>query len=141
MNGILAAKERDVEPLLEESAEILELDYLQQDRFEAFLDLAWVAGAYISHAHFHATAIEHAPEDGPIPEEAPKPDLGALIRESADSLNLTLFETMYMWGFLQRALVAGIRALYDQVTAGLIVGRSQVDEEALRWLGQRDGPE
>lgn len=141
MNGILAAKERDVEPLLEESAEVLELDYLQQDRFEAFLDLAWVAGASISHAHFRAEATDHAPEDCAIPEDAPKPDLGALIRESADSLNLTLFETMYMWGFLQRALVAGIHALDDQVTAALIVGRSKVDEEALRWLRERNAAE
>jgi hypothetical protein len=138
MADLLTAKERDLRPLVRESAEALALDNSQIAGMETFLTEAWFSGTYAGHAQMRAEAIKHRPAGAPVPIEGPKVDLEALIFESAGALNLPLPLTVCMWDFLRRALIAGIHAYQDTIMARLIETRADVAEEALRWLEDRE---
>ena len=137
---MLTAKERDLAPLLQDSAETLDLDEWQLAEMERFLDSAWFYGIYTSHAKFRQIAMEQAPRACHDLSEAPEIDLEALLLESADTLNLPGLSTLFMWDFLRQALCAGIRTHEREIMAGITAVTCDVAEEAMRWL-EEQGPD
>jgi hypothetical protein len=118
---LLAAKERDLRPLLEESSEILDLDYGQTEAMEDFLNLAWFSGSRSGHDQMNARATE------------PNPDLEAV----ADVLNLTIPRTINMWNYLHDAWMAGNRTCEAEMLALYLETQSDLGEEALQWLEEK----
>ena len=136
----LSAKERDLGPLVRESEESLDLDYEQAVGLEAFLDRAWFSGTHACHAQMLTQARERNPDDfGKLDVRLLEAEFKALMDESAETLNLTIAETMNMWDFLGRACVAGIQSCRAELTAMLFEATSDVGEEALCWLEGRGG--
>jgi hypothetical protein len=134
---LLSAKERDLNPLLQESAESLELDADQVPQIEAFLDQAWFSGTRTGHAQMVVRARERRLDVGPVGREEVEGGFRELMEESAQALNLTLLHTIDLWDLLSRAWIAGTRTCETEVMASLIESRSDVAQEALEWLGER----
>ncbi len=137
-NDLLAAKERDLKPLLEESADVLDLDYDQTMAMEDFLNLAWLSGTRSGHAQMRARATEPQPDVKAVAVERLESEFKALMEESADRLNLSVPRTISMWGLLHQAWMAGNRTCEAEIMALLIETKSDVAEEALQWLEDRD---
>jgi hypothetical protein len=132
MQNMLAAERRVVEPLLKESAESLELDDVQLAEMDAFLAEAWVAGALAGHANMTSKVLDSPLELGDL-EARLKP----LVEESAETLNLTVSETLRMWDFLSQAMVAGVKSSETELTAMLIEQQHDIPAEAMTWLEKR----
>jgi hypothetical protein len=132
MQNMLAAERRAVEPLLKESADSLELDDGQLAEMDAFLTEAWVAGALAGHANMTSKVLDSPLELGDL-EARLKP----LVEESAETLNLTVSETLRMWDFLSQAMVAGVKSTETELTAMLIEQKHDIPAEALGWLEER----
>jgi hypothetical protein len=134
MRNMLAAERRALEPLMKESANSLALDEEQRVEMEAFLAEAWVAGALAGHANMTAKVLDSPLELGNF-EARVKP----LVEDSADTLNLTISETLRMWEYLSQAMLAGIKSSETELTAMLIEEKHDIPAEALRWLEERRG--
>lgn len=133
-NDLLAAKERDLAPLREESAEALELDCEQILAMEDFLNLAWFSGTRSGHAQMKARATEREPDIGAVAIERLESEFKLLMDESADALNLTVNRTIAMWNYLHQAWMAGNRTCEAELMGLLVEMRTDVAEEALKWL-------
>ena len=139
---LLSAKERDVGLLVREGEESLELDGEQAAGMETFLSKAWFSGTHACHAQMLAQVRQQPVDVDRLDVKPLEDDFKALMDESADTLNLTVTETVSMWDLLGRACIAGIHTCRAEITALLLETRSDVGEEALRWLeerGERDG--
>src|SRR4051794_5939061 len=132
MQNMLASERRAIEPLLKESGESLRLDEDQLIEMDAFLAQAWVAGALAGHANMTSKVLDTPLELGDL-EARVKP----LVEESADTLNLTVSETMRMWDYLSQAMVAGVKSTETELTAMLIEEKHDIPAEAVAWLEQR----
>lgn len=137
-NDLLAAKERDLKPLLEESVEILDLDLDQAETMEDFLNLAWFAGTRSGRDQMDARATQPEPDVKAVAIGRLEADFKGLMEQSADALNLTVPRTITMWGYLQEAWMAGNRTCEAELMALYIELKSDVDEEAQRWLEEKD---
>jgi hypothetical protein len=131
---LLRAKERDLQPLLDESADCLDLDYDQTADMEVFLNEAWFGGTRSGHAQMRERANQRRFDIKPVGLEEIETGFKALMEESADTLNLTLGETIRMWGFLGEAWIAGTKTCEAELMATFIELRSDVTEEAQKWL-------
>lgn len=132
MQNMLAAERHALEPLLKESAESLALDEERLIEMDAFLAQAWVAGALAGHANMTSKVLDDPLELGDF-EARVKP----LVEESADTLNLTVSETLRMWDYLSQAMVAGVKSSETELTAMLIEQKHDITQEALGWLEER----
>lgn len=136
-SGLLAAKDRDLTPLAEASAEALELGAEQISQLEAFLNEAWFGGTYSGHEKLR----KWAETEGRGPIEIDRPELEArfksLMERSADALNLSLPRTIAVWSYLSKAWIAGARSSEAQLAA-LVVDPTGIGAEAERWLRERD---
>lgn len=132
MDNMIAAERRVIEPLLKESAESLDLNDEQILEMDAFLAQAWVAGALAGHANMTSKVLDHPLELDDF-EARVKP----LVEESADTLNLTVTETIRMWDYLSQAMVAGVKSSETELTAMLIEQKHDISGEALGWLEER----
>ena len=132
MDNMIAAERRVIEPLLKESAESLDLNDEQILEMDAFLAQAWVAGALAGHANMTSKVLDHPLELDDF-EARVKP----LVEESADTLNLTVTETIRMWDYLSQAMVAGVKSSETELTAMLIEQNHDISGEALGWLEER----
>ena len=133
-NDLLAAKERDLKPLREESADQLDLDYEQTAALEDYLDLAWFSGTRSGHAQMQARATEPEPDIRAVAVESLESEFKVLMDESADTLNLTVPKTISMWNFLHQAWMAGNRTCEAELMGLYLELKSDVAEEALKWL-------
>jgi hypothetical protein len=133
-NDLLAAKERDLKPLLEESAEILDLDYGQTEAMEDFLNLAWFSGTRSGRDQMNARATESNPDLEAVAVSHLESDFKGLMDQSADTLNLTVPRTINMWNYLHEAWMAGNRTCATEMMALYIELNSDVGDEALKWL-------
>jgi hypothetical protein len=133
-NDLLRAKERDLKPLLEESSEILDLDYEQTETMEDFLNLAWFAGTRSGRDQMEARATQKEPDVKAVAIGRLEADFKVLMENSADMLNLTVPLTISMWGYLHEAWMAGNRTCEAELMALYIELKSDVGEEALQWL-------
>jgi hypothetical protein len=136
-NDLLAAQERDLRPLRQESAECLGLDYAQTEELDEFLELAWFAGIRAGHAQMDARATQPEPDIPAVAIKHFEADFRKLMEESADSLNLSLPSTICMWGFLHRAWMAGNRTCEAELIALYLELKSDVVEEAQKWLDEK----
>jgi hypothetical protein len=136
---LLAAKERDLRPLLDESAEILGLDYGQTEAMGNFLDLAWFSGTRFGRDQMQARAAQGEPDVPAVAISRLEAEFKALMEESAEALNLTVSRTIDMWNYLHEAWMAGNRTCEAEMKALYIETRSDVGAEALRWLEERTG--
>jgi hypothetical protein len=138
-NDLLVAKERDLKPLLEESAESLELDRDQLITMETFLNEAWVSGTRTGQAQVHARAVKRQRMVDPVDLAPIEDEFKDLMEASADALNLTVNRTISMWDLLSRAWIAGTQTCEAELMALLIETRSDVTAEALQWLEEEGG--
>jgi hypothetical protein len=136
-NDLLAAKERDLKPLLEESAEILDLDYGQTEAMEDFLNLAWFSGTRAGRDCMNARATESDPDLEAVAVAHLESDFKDLMDQSAETLNLTLSRTISMWKYLHDAWMAGNRTCEAEMMALYLETQTDVGEEALKWLSDR----
>ncbi len=137
-DDLLSAKERDLKPLLDESADCLDLNCGQIVEMEAFLNEAWFAGTYTGHHQMQRRAEQRRFDVGP-PEMGPiEAGFKTLMHESADALNLTVAMTIRMWGFLGQAWIAGVQSCEAELMATFIELKSDIAEEALQWLVEGD---
>lgn len=137
-SGLLAAKERDLAPLAEESAETLHLDAEAAAQMELFLDKAWFGGTYSGHEKLCRWAEQEGRGPVEIDKEALEARFKALMEASAETLNLSLPGTVTLWRYLTKAWVAGVRSSEAQLAALLLPRHADVAEEALRWLRERE---
>lgn len=126
---------------MREGVESLDLEDEQIEGMETFLTKAWFSGTHACHAQMLTRVMERNPEFGPFDVELLEDDFKALMDESADTLNLTVTDTVNMWGILGRACIAGIQTCRTEITAMMFEASSDVGEEALCWLEQRGGSE
>jgi hypothetical protein len=131
-NDFLAAKERDLKPLLEESSEILDLDYEQTEAMEDFLNLAWASGTRSGRDQMNARAAEPNPDVQAIAVAHLESEFKSLMHGSADTLNLTVPRTISMWNYLHEAWMAGSRTWEAEMMALYIELKSDVEDEALQ---------
>ncbi|HEX2393102.1 MAG TPA: hypothetical protein VHI77_09305 [Solirubrobacterales bacterium] len=134
----LSAKERDVESLVREGEELLRLDSEQAAGMETFLTKAWFSGTHACHAQMLSQVRRREPDVGKLDVGPLEADFKALMDESADTLNLSVIETLGMWGLLSRACVAGIHSCRSEITALMLEARADIAEEALRWLERQN---
>jgi hypothetical protein len=139
-NDLLAAKERDLKPLLEESAEILDLDYEQAEAMEDFLNLAWFSGTRSGRDQMEARATQQEPNVPAVAVARLESEFKELMERSADRLNLTLPRTINMWNYLHDAWMAGNRTCEAELMALYIELKSDVGAEARQWLEEKGEP-
>lgn len=137
-DDLLSAKERDLKPLLEESAEALDLDYSQLVEMERYLDEAWFFGSRSGHAQMQARVEARRFDIPPVRVKEIEVEFKALMEASADSLNLTTMMTVCMWSILSQAWVAGTKACEAELIALLIEQNSDIASEAQEWLESKD---
>jgi hypothetical protein len=134
---LLAAKERDLQPLLEESSEILDLDHRQTEAMEDFLNLAWFSGTRAGRDQMNARATESNPDIEAVAVSHLESDFKGLMDQSADTLNLSVPRTINMWNYLHDAWMAGNRTCEAEMMALYLETQTDVGEEALKWLDDR----
>lgn len=130
--AVQTAKEKDLKPLAEESAETLGLDGRQSAEMEAFLHDAWFFGIRTGHRVMVETKMG---ETDPTPVIAGMQDeFQELMERLGDALNTTVSATIQAWSYLGRAWVAGARFWEVEIAARLIERQAGGFEEMLRRL-------
>lgn len=137
-DDLLSAKDRDLEPLLEECVEELILDYQQTLDLERFLDEAWFFGSRNGHAQMRARVAARDFQLPPVRVEELEVEFRALMEASADVLNLDVNNTMTMWGMLGRAWALGTQSCEAQLMALMLVRISDIGGEAEEWLEEQE---
>jgi hypothetical protein len=137
-NDLLAAMERDLKPLKEESEEILELDEELGEAMEDLLNLAWLAGIRSGQAQMHARATEKNPDVRAIAVERFETDLREILEQSAAVLELELSSTIAIWTLLHQAWLAGSRTCEAEMMGLYLEMQDDVAEEAREWLDEKD---
>jgi hypothetical protein len=136
------ALERDLKPLLEESARMLGFDSEQRELIEEFMTDAWCSGVRSGREQMDARLGPKGPNAEEVALANFAEDFKPLMMEAADAFNLTVLETVGMWGFLQEAWQAGNRSCEAELMAFWIEFRkADVDEEARSWLDGREAGE
>lgn len=130
--AVQTAKEKDLKPLAEESAEALGLDSRQLAVMEACLHDAWFFGIRTGHRVMVETKMG---ETDPAPVIAGmQGEFQELMERLGDSLNTTVGATIQAWSYLGRAWVAGARFWEVEIAARLIERQAGGFEEMLRRL-------
>jgi len=130
--AVQSAKEHDLRPLAEESAETLNLDPEKLAELESYLHDAWFFGVRTGHAVMIETKMG---------ETDPKPvilsmqdEFQDLMERLADDLDTTVGTTLAAWDYLGQAWVAGARFWEVEIAARLIESQTGGFDEALRRL-------
>jgi hypothetical protein len=91
---LLAAKERDLRPLIKESERLLKLDYEQAEAMMNFLDQAWLSGIRSGQARMNARVTNRQRELRPVTIAQFEADFKDLMGESAKTFELSLPRTI-----------------------------------------------
>jgi hypothetical protein len=134
---LLAARERDLQPLRRKGGEFLDLDHEQTEEMDEFLELAWFAGIRAGQAQMDARTTQRKPDIPAVAIKHFEADFKELMEDSADALNLSLPSTIHMWGFLHEAWMAGNRTCEAELIALYLELKSDVVEEAQKWLEEK----
>lgn len=113
-----SAKEQDLNPLAEESAEALAFDSRQLAEMEAYLQQAWFFGVRTGHAVMVEARLgrSHPMEViGSMQDE-----FQDLMESCAEDLNVTVGATIQAWNYLGQAWIAGARFWEVEIAARLI---------------------
>jgi hypothetical protein len=133
-NDLLAAKERDLEPLREESIDALDLEPDQATTLVSFLDSSWLSGLRAAYDQMRARATEREPDLRAVAVERLESEFKVVMEEAAERLNLSLTGTISMWSMLHQAWMAGNRSGEAELMALYLEVNSDVAEEVRRWL-------
>jgi len=134
--AVESAKERDLEPLAEESAEKLGLDSRQRKVLESYLHDAWFFGIRTGHTVMVETKMG---QSDPAPVIAGMQDeFQELMERCGEALNTTVGTTVQAWNYLGQAWVAGARFWEVEIAARLIESRIGGFDEILRKLSEPD---
>lgn len=133
-NDLLAAKERDLDPLQEESVDMLGLEPDQAATMAGFLDSSWFSGLRTAYDQMRARATEREPDIRAVAVERLESEFKVVMEQAAERLNLSLTETISMWGLLHQAWMAGNRSGETELMALYLEVNSDVAEEIQRWL-------
>jgi hypothetical protein len=137
-NDLLTAMERDLRSLQEESAETLDLGSDQATEMAGFLSEAWFVGTRTAVVQMRARAEARRHDIPPVPIDRIEAEFKALMDRSAEILNLTASLTICMWNFLGEAWVVGTQTCEAELMALFIERKSDISEEARRWLEGED---
>lgn len=135
--AVLTAKERDLQPLLEESVELLELDGRQVVEMEIHLRQAWLFGVKTG----HKVMVERG-AGGADPMAAVlslQDEFKELMEACADALNLTVAATLAAWNYLSEAWLAGAKFWEVEIAARLIEWQAGGLDGLLSQLDEEDG--
>jgi hypothetical protein len=132
--AVLTAKEQDLRPISEESAEILELDERQVAAMEKHLHEAWFFGIRTGYKVMVETKMG---QSDPSPVIAGmQGEFQELMENLADELNTTVGATIAAWNYLGRAWLAGAKFWEVEIAARLIETSSGDIDDALRRLAE-----
>lgn len=131
--GVVTAQERDLRPLAEESAELLDLDDRQAAEMRSFLHDAWFFGIRTGHRIMVETKMGR--EGDPVDVIADmQGELRNLMELLAEALDTTVSATIAAWGYLGQAWIAGSKFWEVEIAARLVEVQAGGFEEALRRL-------
>jgi hypothetical protein len=129
--AVHTALERDLEPLLEESVELLALDRRQAREMAISLQAAWFFGVRTGHRVMVDTKMGQ--EGDPLEViDGMQPEFRSLMEDLGDALNTTVSATMQAWEFLGQAWMAGAEFWEVEIAARLIEGQTGGFGEILR---------
>jgi hypothetical protein len=130
--AVQSAKEHDLKPLAEESAETLDLDDQQLAEMEQYLQDAWFFGIRTGHAVMVETKMG---ETDPTPVlHGMQDEFQELMERLAEDLNATVGTTLAAWDYLGQAWIAGTRFWEVEIAARLIESENGGLDEMLRRL-------
>lgn len=130
--AVETAKEQDLQPLAEESAEILDLDEEQTATMESYLHDAWFFGIRTGHTVMVETKMGQT-DARPVILEM-QGEFQELMERLGEALNTTVGTTIAAWNYLGRAWIAGARFWEVEISARLIERQSGGIDETLRRL-------
>jgi hypothetical protein len=130
--AVESAKEQDLRPLAEESADSLGLDGRQLATMEGYLHDAWFFGVRTGHAVMVETKMGQTDPQPVILEM--QEEFQGLMERLAEALDTTVSATIQAWDYLGRAWIAGARFWEVEIAARLIEHQTGGFEEALRRL-------
>lgn len=130
--AVQTAKEQDLKPLAEESAEALELDRRQLAEMESYLHDAWFFGIRTGHRVMVETQMGEADPAQII--AGMQEEFQELMERLGDALGTTVSATIQAWNYLGRAWIAGARFWEVEIAARLIERQTGGLEEMLRRL-------
>ncbi len=116
---------------------MLDLDPDQTVAMEACLDSAWLSGLRTGHDQLEARATQPDPDVRAVAVARLESEFKALMEQAAELLNLTLPETISMWGLLHQAWMAGNQSGGAELMALYIELNTDIAEEVRRWLEER----
>lgn len=134
----LTAEEVELRPLIAEAEESLALQTDGIADLEMFLSEAWFAGVRAGHSQMLTRATERKPPIAPLDMKPFEAEFQLLMERSAEALNLSVPRTVVAWDLLGRAWLAGTRSYQAEIAARLLERESDVGEEALEWLEERE---
>jgi hypothetical protein len=129
-NAVNSAREKDLKPLAEESAESLDLDSRQVAAMENYLHEAWFFGVRTGHAVMVETKMGQTDATPVI--LGMQDEFQDIMERCAEALNTTVGGTLEAWDYLGRAWVAGARFWEVEIAARLIESQTGGFDEALR---------
>jgi hypothetical protein len=131
--AVHSAKERDLKPLAEESAEALEFDSRQLGVMENYLHDAWFFGIRTGHTVMVETKMGLT---DPTPVILGMQDeFQELMERCAESLNMTVSATIQAWNYLGQAWIAGARFWEVEIAARMIERQSNNFGEEIDSFG------
>lgn len=135
--AVESAKERDLKPLAEESAEKLDLNSRQLEVMESYLHDAWFFGVKTGHTVMVETKMGQT-------DAAPvilgmQDEFQELMERCGEALNTTVRATIQAWNYLGEAWIAGARFWEVEIAARLIEAHTGGFDEALRQLDDEPG--
>jgi hypothetical protein len=134
--AVESAKEQDLKPLAEESAEALELDGRQLAEMENYLHAAWFFGIRTGHTVMVETKMG---QSDPTPVIlGMQDDFQELMERCAEALDTTVVATIQAWDYLGRAWIAGAKFWEVEIAARLIEAQAGGFDDPLRKLGETD---
>jgi len=128
--AVESAKEQDLKPLAEESAEALELDSRQLAEMENYLHAAWFFGIRTGHTVMVETKMGQSDATPVI--LGMQDEFQELMERCAEALNTSVVATIQAWDYLGRAWVAGAKFWEVEIAARLIEQQMGGSGEVLR---------
>ncbi|HWO46830.1 MAG TPA: hypothetical protein VNM41_02130 [Solirubrobacterales bacterium] len=131
-SAVQSAKEHDLKPLADESAQTLDLDGEQLAELETYLHDAWFFGIRTGHAVMLETKMGQS-DPAPVVVDM-QDEFQGLMERLASDLNATVGTTLAAWNYLGQAWIAGARFWEVEIAARLIESRAGGFDESLRRL-------
>ena len=128
--AVESAREHDLRPLAEESAETLDLDHRQLTELETYLHDAWFFGVRTGHAVMVETKMGQSSPEPVI--AGMQEEFQDLMESLAEDLNTTVGTTLAAWNYLGQAWIAGARFWEVEIAARLIESQTGGFDEVLR---------